>query len=46
MLDITPMAEVLKGVEYELYDCALANLVGRLHPLPSPINQKNPNFRR
>lgn len=28
MLDISPMAEVLKGVEFELYDCALANLVG------------------
>lgn len=28
LLDIPPMAEVLKGVEFELYDCALANLVG------------------
>uniref|UniRef100_A0A914MXG1 Malate dehydrogenase n=1 Tax=Meloidogyne incognita TaxID=6306 RepID=A0A914MXG1_MELIC len=27
MLDIPPMAEVLKGVELELYDCALANLI-------------------
>jgi malate dehydrogenase len=28
MLDIPPMAEILKGVEYELDDCALANLIG------------------
>lgn len=28
MLDIPPMIEVLKGVEFELYDCALANLIG------------------
>ncbi|KAF7627287.1 malate dehydrogenase [Meloidogyne graminicola] len=27
MLDIPPMIEVLKGVEFELYDCALANLI-------------------
>lgn len=28
LLDIPPMVEVLKGVEFELYDCALPNLVG------------------
>uniref|UniRef100_A0A914NMQ7 Malate dehydrogenase, cytoplasmic n=1 Tax=Meloidogyne incognita TaxID=6306 RepID=A0A914NMQ7_MELIC len=27
MLDIPPLGEVLKGVELELYDCALANLI-------------------
>lgn len=30
LLDIPPMAEVLSGVHFELMDCALPNLVGRI----------------
>lgn len=28
LLDIPPMAAVLEGVQFELTDCALANLTG------------------
>ncbi|VDK53548.1 unnamed protein product [Cylicostephanus goldi] len=33
LLDIPPMASALEGVKFELQDCALPNLIGKLHRL-------------
>uniref|UniRef100_A0A1I7XI48 Microsomal epoxide hydrolase n=1 Tax=Heterorhabditis bacteriophora TaxID=37862 RepID=A0A1I7XI48_HETBA len=38
LLDIPPMAKVLEGVQFELQDCALPNLFGKVIVVGNPAN--------